>query len=306
MSTPRSRIDPRRLLEFLSVIRHGSFSAAAAADDVSQPALSQAIALLERQLGERVMERGRQGARPNRLGEALVFHAEALEALLERAKIEMELRAKGLIGTLAIGITPVTSVGLVPKAMARLLAETPDVSVSIVEGLDREITEMLRQRRLDLVISRVGVGPELPDLAEKRLFNADWSLIVGPGHSLAGRRSVRLADLGDLQWVLPAGGSAFREQMERVFAGVGLHWPIRGTATNSISAIKAIVMNTNSVSIMASSLVEIEVAAGLLHTVALDDVGPQHPVGILWRRDEPFNPIAAHFAAITEDLCRDL
>lgn len=306
MADMRNRLDPRRLLEFLAVVRHGSFSAAAAARNMSQPALSQAIALLEREIGETVVERGRHGARPNRLGRSLVHHAEALEALLLRARRETDLMARGLVGALAIGITPITSVGLVPKVVARLLAETPDISVSIVEGLDSEITEMLRQGRLDLVIRRIGIGPEHPDLEEQRLFNADWSLIVGARHPLAGRAEVNLADLADRQWVLPAGGSAFREQMERVFDAAGLYWPIRGTTTNSIATIKAIVMNTDSISIMARSLVEIEVRAGLLKTIELRDVGPQHPVGMLWRRGEPLNPIATHAIRIATDLAREL
>jgi DNA-binding transcriptional LysR family regulator len=72
------RIDPRRLLDLLAVARHGSFSGAAEALGVSQPGLSQSIALLEHGLGVRVLERSRHGARLTEPGEALVFHARAL------------------------------------------------------------------------------------------------------------------------------------------------------------------------------------------------------------------------------------
>jgi LysR family transcriptional regulator of gallate degradation len=293
-----SKLDPRRLLDLLSVARHGSFSGAAEAMNVSQPALSQSIALLEREVGSKVLERSRQGARLNGLGEALVFHAEGLEALLIRAKEELRLRSSGLEGSLLLGITPIAAVGLVPLALENLFRAAPRISVSVTEGLDREIIDMLRRRQLDLVISRVGVGPAFPDLAQEQLFNSDWALIVGANHPLADRTSLKLSELDDVRWALPAGGSAFREQMERVFAGAGIDWPLRSISTNSILAIKSIVMSTDCVSIMAKSLVDVEVALGRLKAIPLDDIGRQHPIGITWRQGEVLAPLAARFVGI--------
>src|SRR5437870_1313615 len=109
MAPQNIRIDPRRLLDLLSVTRHGSFSGAAEATNVSQPGLSRSIALLEREVGQVVLERGRQGARLNTSGASLAFYAEALEALLERAKEDMRLRNLGLEGSLKIGVTPITA-----------------------------------------------------------------------------------------------------------------------------------------------------------------------------------------------------
>ena len=111
------KIDPRRLLDLLAVARHGSFSGAAEATNVSQPGLSQSISQLERGLGVRLLDRDRHGARLNVFGKALAFHAQALESLLDRAKEETRLLSLGLEGLLSIGITPVTAVGLVPKAL---------------------------------------------------------------------------------------------------------------------------------------------------------------------------------------------
>jgi DNA-binding transcriptional LysR family regulator len=292
------KIDPRRLLELLAVAKYRSISGAAEATNVSQPGLSQSIALLERELGVKVLERGRHGARLNEFGDALAFHAEALEALLHRAEDEMRMRSLGLAGSLAIGITPVTAVGLVPHALDMLLQETPGVLVSVTEGLDKEIMHMLRTRQLDLLVSRLGVGPAFSDVEEERLFAADWALITSPRHPLAGHASVKLSELQDVQWALPAGGSAFREQMERVFAVVGQRWPQHGIVTNSILAIKSAVMTTDCVTVMSPSLVEIEVAMGRLRAIPLEDVEPLQPVGLIWRRDDKMSAIAARFAKI--------
>ena len=299
------KMDPRRLLDLLAIARSGSFSSAAEAMNVSQPALSQSVALLEREVGARVLERGRHGASLNDFGEVLMFHAEALEQLLVRAKEEMDLHIQGIEGPLAIGITPVTAVGLVPRALELLLRETPNVSVSLIEGLDNEIIQQLRTRKLDVLVSRIGVQPQYNDVAEEQLFPVDWAVVTGPHHPIARRKSIKLTELTDIQWVLPFGGSAFREQLERVFAAAQMDWPSRTISTNSILAIKAVVMDTDCVTIMSPRLVDVELRAGRLHAVPLEDLAPLRQVGLMWRRRDTISPIAARFMAIVRQLVKE-
>lgn len=291
------RLDPRRLLDLLAIAKHGSFSGAAEANHISQPALSQSIAQLEHGLSVRVLDRDRHGARLTEFGRTLLFHAQALEALLERAKEETRLLSQGIEGTIAVGITPVTAVGLVPLALDILLQETPNISVTITEDIDDRILSMLRSRELDLVVSRLGVSLDFPDVKTEPLIYADWSLIMRAQHPLASLSSVTLKDLADVKWVLPAGGSAFRQQMENVFMAAGINWPSRAITTNSILAIKAIVMNTDCVTIMAPRLIEVERDVGRLHAVELADVASLSPVGLIWRGGEEMAPIAQRFAS---------
>ena len=290
------RLDPRRLLDLLAIARHGSFSGAAEATNVSQPGLSQSISQLERGLGVRLLDRDRHGARLTVFGKALAFHAQALESLLDRAKEETRLLSLGMEGLLSIGITPVTAVGLVPRALEVLLRATPNVQVSVTEDIDERILAMLRSRELDLIVSRLGVSPDHPDIETEPLVFADWSLITRARHPLASRSSVSLKDLGDAQWVLPAGGSAFRVHMEKVFERAGISWPTRAISTNSILAIKAIVMSTDCVTLRAPQLVEVECEVGRLCAVELSDLEPLRPVGLMWRAGEELSPIAARFA----------
>ena len=187
------RIDPRRLLDLLAVARHGTISSAAEALNVSQPGLSQSIAQLEHGLKAKVLERDRHGARLTEVGRALVLQAKALEALLACAKEETRLRSQGIEGPLAVGLTPISAVSLVPKALKLLFAETPKVAVSLVEGLDDELLAMLRARELDLVVSRLPPGVE--GLEAEPLTLSDWALITHPKHALARRASVTLDEV---------------------------------------------------------------------------------------------------------------
>ena len=110
--------DPKRLLDLLAIARHGSYTQAAAALGVSQPALSNSITALEKTLGVRVLERTRHGATLTDFGRLLASHAEALQSALSRASGDVALKKDGMAGSLAIGVSPVACVDIVPDGRA--------------------------------------------------------------------------------------------------------------------------------------------------------------------------------------------
>src|SRR5262245_43515473 len=126
-------LQPKQLAHLAAIAACGSFSGAAARLTVSHPALSARIAQLQRTLGGRVLERGRQGAKLTELGHVLVRHSRSLGIQLAKAAEEVRLRQQGGQGPLVIGVTPVTAASLVPEALARLKHTMPRLSVSIVE-----------------------------------------------------------------------------------------------------------------------------------------------------------------------------
>ena len=75
-------LDAKRLIDLLRISEHGSYTHAAAAEGISQPALSNSIAVLEKELGVRVLDRTRRGATLTDFGRLLVSHAALLESLL--------------------------------------------------------------------------------------------------------------------------------------------------------------------------------------------------------------------------------
>src|SRR5262249_14576960 len=137
-------IDPRHLRILRAIAEHGSFTRAAAAQGISQPAMSAGIALLEKELGVRVLERGRHGARLNEFDQLLIRHARGLDALLDQAKAEIDLKRLGYEGPLLIGGTPVTLIELVPAAIEQLARGRARVSITVMEGVDAALLEKLR------------------------------------------------------------------------------------------------------------------------------------------------------------------
>ena len=136
-------IDPRRLLELRHIAQLGSFSRAAAALGMSQPGLSKNVSALEHSVGARIFERSRKGSRLTEIGELLLRHSDGLDALLNRAASEVDERKKGRSGSLTIGVSPVATASLVPRAIAALLVETPNISTVIQEKADDDLIRAL-------------------------------------------------------------------------------------------------------------------------------------------------------------------
>src|SRR3954467_3603409 len=109
-------------LRLLSVLREvalrGSFSAAAAAPDQTQPAVSQQIARLEKQVGVKLIEREPRGIRLTPAGEVLVRHTERVMAQLAAADEEVLAGAEQARGRLRIGSFATAAGTIVPRAVA--------------------------------------------------------------------------------------------------------------------------------------------------------------------------------------------
>ena len=138
-------LDPRRLLTFREVARTGSFSRAAEALALSQPAVSHQVAALERELGTALLVRGRAGTVPTPAGELLLVHAEALAARLALADDPDGALAAAERRTLRIGAFPSALATIVPAAIARRARGSRRWRSAIEEGRARRSRPRSRQ-----------------------------------------------------------------------------------------------------------------------------------------------------------------
>ncbi len=87
-----------------------------------------------------------------------------------------------------------------------------------------------------------------------------------------------------------------------MFTNAGTGWPADAIITNSILVIKAIVMSTECITVISPRLVKVEVAAGRLCAVPLEDIGSLREVGLAWRRSDRLSPIAMRFRDILRQI----
>ena len=200
-------LDARRLLTFRAVARAGSFSRAAEELALSQPAVSQQVGALEKELGAELLVRGRGGAVPTEAGRLLLEHADAVAERLALADVQMGALVAGARRTLRLGAFPSALASIVPRAISALRAQEPELEVAVEESSLADLAEGVRSGRLDLAMGfqdaaappRDHGGLRREVLSEERML-----AVLGAGHRLAGRKRIALTELRDEHWMAPS------------------------------------------------------------------------------------------------------
>jgi DNA-binding transcriptional LysR family regulator len=200
-------MDPRRLLTFREVARQGSFSRAGEALALTQPAVSQQVAALERQLGVRLLVRGPGGPTPTEAGALLLAHADAVADRLAQADTQVAELAAVERETLRVGAFPSALATVIPAAIVRLREQHPDLQVEAVEASGEELGALVAAGALHLAMcfQDAELPPRRPDGTERHELGREAMLaVMAPGHPLAGRAPMRLSELAGETWTAPS------------------------------------------------------------------------------------------------------
>lgn len=145
-------MDPRRLLIFRTVVRNGSIGAGARELGWTQPAVSQHLAALEKEVGTTLLLRSSAGVTPTEAGSRLAQHAEAIAAQLEAATEELADLTALRRGTVRFGTFPSAAAVLLPPVLSRLRETAPDLDVTFEEIEPPDAIAKLREGELDLAL----------------------------------------------------------------------------------------------------------------------------------------------------------
>lgn len=289
-------IDPRHLRTYLAVCRANSISEAARRMNISQPSVSVAISQLEHAVGARLFERGRSGIQLTPAGVALSRRAEAMESLLINAAKEVSLTQAQVAGPLLVGGTPGALASLVPKTIAVFREQFPSFQLQVLERPDTVLIEMLRSEQLDLALVTTGLDAAPNDITEEHVLRDPFALIVGGRNAQLGER-VRLSQVSDLPWILPEAVGAFRRQLDALFIAADTATPMNVIRCDSLLTTKAIVADTEYVTILPRQVVASELAMGVLRAVEIEGADFVRTVGV--RRLAASQPSAVAEAFLT-------
>ncbi|HWD69391.1 MAG TPA: LysR family transcriptional regulator [Solirubrobacteraceae bacterium] len=229
----------RQLRAFVAIAEEGTFTAASDRLVLVQSAVSATIRALERELGTPLFERTTRRVALTDAGRALLPEARAtLEA--SRLAVDAVDQVKGGVrGTVSIGIMQATASHAVsvPRLIAGFQAEHPLVTVTVRHvGGSENIAAHVREGSLDLgILSLPGEasGLELTELGREPML-----LACPPGHALAQRASVSLAELADEPFVDGPPGWGIRTVTDDVFAAAGVSKTPRFEINDSVSIVQ--------------------------------------------------------------------
>jgi DNA-binding transcriptional LysR family regulator len=190
---------------FVAVAELASFTRAAEALHLAQPAVSQQVKRLERDLGVSLLTRSTRRVALTPAGERLLVRARSVLEEVSRAETEVQQVAGGWAGQVSVGFVGTATYDLLPRVVRRVRQELPDVELEVHgEQLSPDLREGLLRRRLDVVVMR---DPQ-PDVAVDvhQLRSEPLVAVLPVDHPAAAHDSVALADLRDDSFVTHPSG----------------------------------------------------------------------------------------------------
>jgi DNA-binding transcriptional LysR family regulator len=214
-------MDVRQLSYFVAVAEEQQFTRAAMRVSVAQPAVSYQIRRLEAELGEPLFRRDQRVARLTEAGRALLPHARAAIAAVERGR-DVVASLRGLLhGTLRVGIVRGPVDRGIFEALGDFHGAHPAVEIILTEQHNEELHQALARGDADAAVIGLPGEPLPPHVRARVIATEPLVVAVRPRHPLARRAGVTVGQLRDFPLITLTRGSGLRTVLERACREAG-------------------------------------------------------------------------------------
>jgi DNA-binding transcriptional LysR family regulator len=301
----KRRLKLRDLDILATLIDAGSMGKAAARLNVSQPAVSKAIAELEAALGVRLVDRGRRGITPTPYGLALKKRSVAIFNDLRQGVQDIDFLSDPTTGELRIGSTDPVSVAVVSPCIDRLARKHPRMSFHVVAndtaGLYRDVID----RNVEFAICRM-LGPLPDDLAAEVLFHDSLAVLTSAKNPLTRRRKLTLADLVDEPWVQLPTDSLFGSMVAELFTANGYEPPRPTVVTLSEYLKNDFLAKGRFLTVLPAFMLKVPGWHPRLKALPVDLPNTRRPVGLITLKNRMLTPLAQLFIANVRTIAKGM
>lgn len=287
-----------QLESFEAVIAHRSFTRAAEALHLSQPAVTRQIRALEEEMRTPLFDRLGRSVQMTAAGEALHRYAEAILRLTQEARHAVADIETGTAGRLAVGASSTLATYVLPPLLRRFRVSHPRVEIAIHTGPSAQVLEIVRAGEADIGLVTGAVQDRV--LAASVLADYATCVVVPPGHPLAARGSVRVGELAGSPLILMEAGTNLRTYVDRLLSAAGVEEQVSMELDN-VEAIKRMIEAELGLSLLPEVSVRAEVAAGRLVALPLAAVPRAHRrIAFVHRRDKYLSAALRAFIRLLE------
>lgn len=305
-----------QLEAFEAVVLHKSFTRAAEALFLTQPAVTRQIAALEGELRTRLFDRLGRTVRLTTAGEALHRYAEQMMRLAGEARDAVADIEAGRAGRLAVGASSTLATYVLPGLLRRFRESrngAAQVEIAIHTGVSAHILEMVREGDADIglvtgeadaaeeAIQRASSAAHDPILEVRVLTDYATCVVTPPLHPLAGRGRVTAAQLAPYPLILMENGTNLRTYVDRLLSSAGVKEQVTMELDN-VEAIKRMIEADLGISILPQVAVRAEVAERRLAALTLADAPRRshRRIALVYRRDKYLTSALRAFIDLVE------
>lgn len=243
---------------------------------ITQPALSRALGRLERELGVPLFRRTGRSTELTRYGEAFLGRVERALRELDEGRRELADLAGRERGMILLGFPRTLGAGYAPDLVRRFRAGSPGVRFTLVQNIASELERRLAAGEIDLLLSW---PPRRPEIAWHEVGEQELLLAVPSGHRLAERRTIRLAEAADEDFVAFEPGNSIRRLSDELCLAAGFTPRIAFEASDS-GSVRGFVAAGFGVALVPA--IGFETGVRLLHVGA---PAARRAIGIAWMQD---------------------
>ena len=294
-----SDLNLHHLYVLCTAARLGSFTRAAEALYVGQPAVSQHVAALERTFGVPLVERAGRGVRLTEAGRIAADYGERIFRLAEQLQSAVE-DLKGLAsGRLVVGAGQTPGDYLLPQVLGEFRRRYPGISVELEIAGTQRVVDWLVRHVYDLGF--LGDRAEHPELEVEPYVEDQVVLFVASGHPLSESDSPTLADVMTAGLIVREPSSATRATGERALRAAGAE-PRIAMELGSNESVKRAVLAGLGVGMLSRYAIELECATGYLRALDVPAFDCRRMLYIARHRSKPLTRAQAAFVELARSV----
>ncbi|MCM3698393.1 selenium metabolism-associated LysR family transcriptional regulator [Paenibacillus macerans] len=257
---------------FYTVAERGSFSAAAQALHMTQPAVTMQIQSLEDYFGCKLLVRSTKKIELTEAGQTLIPFARKSVELIRETEQAMARYTSMLEGRLQLGASLTIGEYVLPRLLGPFGQRYPHISIVMKVMNTTQIIEEIVGHQLNFGLVEAPV--QHPDMVSEPVMEDELKLIVPTGHPLSGKKTVTLEEVVSYPFVLREKGSGTRQVMEAEFKRRGIEMSRIQTVMElgSTGAVKSAVEAGIGITIISPSSVKHEQALGLMEALDIEGV----------------------------------
>src|SRR5215467_144357 len=251
------RIKLRDLRVLLAVAEARSISHAAELLAISHPVVSRTISELEQTLGVRLFDRSSQGVNLTIHGQVLLDCGVAVFDDLRSGVQRLEFLSDPASGEIRIGSYDVMMAGFIPTIIDALARKHRKMTFHCIQGDYPYLRTLLRDRKVDVIVSRRAEVTAEADLTTEALFRDPLLVVAGPRNRWIGRRKIGWTDVLNEPWIMPEPGSTIGVLLAKGLRSIGLEPPKLTVMSNSIPLRNRLLATGRYLSVLPHSMLQL-------------------------------------------------
>ena len=299
----RLRLKDLHTLETVAEI--GSMAKASQHLALSQPAISKTISDMEHMLGVPLLDRSARGVELTEHGRVLVSRTRIIFDEVKQGIKEIEHLADPTQGQVRIGtIEPVSPV--LSEIICRMTRHYPRITFDVVVGDTDMLVRKLRDRTLDVVLTRWNTLTQADDLEAKTLYTSTLVIMADKSHPLANGKRLRLPDLTQERWALSPPDSFFGRIVVDLFQRRKLPLPRNTVTTTSIFMRLNLMANGHFLSVLPTTILRHPSNTAWLRALKVDLGDSTGPIATITIKGRRSGGALKLFLEASRAVCKDL